>query len=119
MSKNKHFEDTGSIYMPVISGTVSGDPVCTGLVVGVAETDRDTAGSATVELAGVFDLTVTGAIATFGLPIWINPATKALTVATGTGLVVFGAAGATKSSGAGVIPVIVGYPSNGLAAVGA
>jgi predicted RecA/RadA family phage recombinase len=119
MAKNKHFEDTGTLYLPVISGTVSGDPVCVGLLPGVAVTDRDSNNSATVDCEGTYDLSVTGAIASVGLPVWINPASHALTVAAATGLVVFGVALATKGSGAGVIPVRVGYPSGGVAAVGA
>ena len=119
MAKNEKHDETGTLYLPVISGTVSGDPVCVGLIPGVAITDRDANGCATVKIEGSFDLSVTGAIASVGLPVWINPASHALTVATGTGLVVFGAALQTKSSGAGVITVHVGYPSGALAAVGA
>lgn len=119
MATNQRFEEVGTLYLPVIADTVSNDPVCVGLIPGVAITDRDAAGSATVAVEGTFDLSVTGAIASVGLPVFINPTTGALTVAAGTGLVVFGAALATKAGGAGVIPVRVGYPSGAVAAVGA
>lgn len=119
MAKNERFDAVGTLYLPVISGTVSGGPVCVGLLPGVAITDRDAAGNATVKTEGAFDLSVTGAMASVGLPVFINPATGALTVAAGTGLVVFGVNLATKGSGAGVIPVRVGYPSGATAAVGA
>lgn len=119
MAKNQKYEETGTLYLPVVSGTVSGDPVCVGLIPGVAITDRDSTGYATVAIEGSFDVSVTGAIASVGLPVWINPASHALTVAAATGLVVFGAALQTKSSGAGVITVHVGYPSGAVSAVGA
>lgn len=105
MAKNKHFEDTGTLYLPVISGTVSGSPVIVGMIPGVACTDRDSANSATVETEGTFDVSVTGAIASVGLPVYITSATYALVVAPGAGIQLFGHALATKAGGAGTIPV--------------
>jgi predicted RecA/RadA family phage recombinase len=105
MAKNKHFEDTGTLYLPVIAGTVSGDPVIVGMIPGVAATDRDTAGNATVETEGSFDVEVTGAIASVGLPVYITSATYALVVAPGAGIQLFGHALATKAGGAGTIAV--------------
>lgn len=105
MAKNKHFENTGTLYLPVLAGTVSGSPVIVGMIPGVAVTDRDTSGNATVDTEGTYDVSVTGAIASVGLPVYITSATGALVVAPGTGIQLFGHALATKGSGAGTIPV--------------
>lgn len=105
MAKNKRYENTGSLYLPVLAGTVSGAPVIVGMIPGVAATDRDTAGSATVETEGSFDVSVTGAIASVGLPVYITSATYALVVAPGAGIQLFGHALATKAGGAGTITV--------------
>lgn len=105
MAKNRRYEHGNQIPLPVIAGTVSGGPVIVGMIPGVALTDRDTAGNATVQTDGVFDLSVTGAIASVGLPVYITSATGALGVAPGAGIQLFGHALATKAAGAGVIPV--------------
>lgn len=105
MAKNKRYEDTGTLYLPVIAGVVSGGPVVVGMIPGVATTDRDADGFATVETAGTFDVSVTGAIASVGLPVYITSATGALVVAPGAGIQLFGHAMATKGAGAGTIPV--------------
>lgn len=105
MAKNKRYEDTGTLYLPVLANTVSGNPVIVGMIPGVACTDRDSTGSATVETEGTFDVSVTGAIASVGLPVYITSATYALVVAPGAGIQLFGHALATKAGGAGTIPV--------------
>lgn len=104
MAKNKHYEDE-PLYLPVIAGTVTGGPVIVGMIPGVAVTDRDSTGNATVDSHGSFDVSVTGTIASVGLPVYITSATYALVVAPGAGIQLFGHALATKGSGAGVIPV--------------
>ena len=48
------------LELPVASGRTSGDPVVVGDFHGVCLIDRDTDGNATVQLEGVFDLSVTG-----------------------------------------------------------
>ena len=68
---------------------------------GVAETDRNASGNATVALGGAFDVTVTGAVASVGLPVYINSSTYALVVAPGAGIQLFGHALQTKGAGAG------------------
>lgn len=104
--------------LPVPSGTSSGDPVQVGAFLGVALTDRATAdnwgggnkvGFATVAISGVHDLSVTGALATAGTPVYITSA-GALT-ATATDNTLFGhstpgaTADGTKGSGAGTVSV--------------
>lgn len=105
MAKNEVFADTGTLYLPVIAGVVSGSPVIVGMIPGVAITDRDANNSATVKTEGVHTVSVTGAIATVGLPVYITSATGALVVAPGAGIQLFGHAVATKGGGAGPIPV--------------
>jgi predicted RecA/RadA family phage recombinase len=105
MAKNEWIHDGENLYLPVISGTVSGGPVIVGMIVGVALTSRDAAGSATVRTKGAWNVSVTGAIASVGLPVYITSATYALVVAAGAGIQLFGHALATKGAGAGVIPV--------------
>lgn len=46
------------LTLAVSSGVVSGDPVVVGAINGVALIDRDSAGQATVQTSGVFDLSV-------------------------------------------------------------
>lgn len=107
MATNEVFHDGESLYLPVISGTVSGGAVIVGMIVGVAETTRDAAGFATVRTKGVFNLSVTGALASVGLPVYITSATYALVVAAGAGIQLFGHNLDTKGAGAGVIRVRV------------
>lgn len=107
MAKNEQFAETGTLYLPVIAGVKSGDPVIVGMIPGVAITDRDADGKATVKNVGSHNVSVTGAIATVGLPVYITSATYALVVAPGAGIQLWGHALATKAGGAGVIPVHV------------
>lgn len=102
MSKNQKFPRGNKLYLPVIAGTLSGSPVIVGMLVGVAETDRDASGNASCQVGeGVYTLTVTatGNI-TVGEPIFITSASYALTDAAGVGKQVFGHAVST-STGAG------------------
>jgi predicted RecA/RadA family phage recombinase len=105
MAKNRVFADGDYLYLPVIAGVVSGGPVVVGMIPGVAITDRDAAGFATVATKGVFNVSVTGAIASAGLPVYITSATGALVVAPGVGIQVFGHALTTKGAGAALIAV--------------
>lgn len=105
MATNEYLEDADNLNLPVPAYAVSGSPVISGMIPGVALTARDTAGNATVRTKGAYKLSVTGAIATVGLPVYITSATGALVVAPGAGIQLFGHALATKAGGAGVIPV--------------
>lgn len=123
MATNIRFGGSKTRSLPVASGTKSGDPVKVGSLVGVALTDRqgDTGaaetgnktGSATVALGGgsqgcAADLTVTGALAGAGTPVYI--ASNGSLTATSTDNTLFGysipgATDGSKGSGAGVVTV--------------
>lgn len=108
MAKNQRMPQALHITIPVPAGTKAGGPVKVGLICGVAQTDRQADGTATVWLDGSHDLTVTGAIANVGDPVYIT-AGNALN-ATATGNFLFGAALGTKSAAAGPLEVApIGY----------
>jgi predicted RecA/RadA family phage recombinase len=110
MAKNRVYEHGQGVNVPVIAGTVSGGPVIVGMLPGVALTSRDAAGNASCELGdGTYNVSVTGAIASVGLPVYITSATYALVVAPGAGIQLFGHALATKGAGAGTIPVRIAH----------
>lgn len=111
MAKNEVFRHADHLTLPVVSGTKSGDPVLVGSLPGVAITDRDTDGTATVWRKGAFTFSVTGAIAAVGQPVYIAAAATGtrqtgLTATAGTD-VLFGYALATKAAGAADIPVAI------------
>lgn len=61
MARNRVRARGRQLLLTVISGVVSGDPVVVGQIPGVALTDRDTTtGKATVQMDGVFNLSVKG-----------------------------------------------------------
>jgi hypothetical protein len=61
MAKIRKFANGRQLSLPVTSGVVSGDPVNPGgLLTGVALTDRDSAGNATVDFGGVYTLSCKG-----------------------------------------------------------
>jgi len=113
MAKNTRFNGAGAHLttrrLPVPSGTTSGKPVQVGSLIGVAQTDRDAAGFATVATDGAHDLTVTGALAASGTPVYI--ASNGSLTATATSNTLFGysipgvTADGTKGSGDGVVTV--------------
>jgi hypothetical protein len=105
VAKNRRYATVPSFNLPVIAGSVSGSPVIAGMLPGVCLSDRDSSGNAVVALQGAFDVSVTGAIASIGLPVYITSATGALVVAPGAGIQLFGHALQTKGAGAGVITV--------------
>lgn len=105
MAKNRIQEEGKNLKLPVLAGVVSGSPVIVGMIPGVALTSRDANGNAIVQTDGVFAVSVTGAIATVGLPVYITSATGALVVAPGAGIQLFGHALQTKAGGAGTINV--------------
>lgn len=112
MATNERYRDGDHLSLPVPSGMVSGSSVKVGSIMGVTQTDRASAtnfgggnpvGFATVWTEGVFDLTVVGAIANVGDPVYIVTADNSLT-ATASGNTLFGYALATQA-GTGVVPV--------------
>jgi predicted RecA/RadA family phage recombinase len=105
MATNEVFREADHLTLPVPSGVKSGDAVLVGSLPGVAQTTRDdVAGTATVWLDGAFRLTVTGAVANVGDPVYIVSADRSLTT-TATGNTVFGYALETKTATAA--PIIV------------
>lgn len=108
MATNEHFRDADNLSLPVPDGTVSGDPVAVGALVGVALTDAgdggNPEGSATVRRKGAFRLPVTGSL-DIGEPVYITSA-GALTATEGENTL-FGYALADKPSGPGTIPVAI------------
>lgn len=58
MAKNMAFKEGRCLNLAVPEGTVSGDPVCVGEFCGVALIDRQSDGAATVDLGGVYNLSV-------------------------------------------------------------
>lgn len=117
MAKNEIFRDADHLSLPVPTGTVSGDPVKVGDLVGVAETDRATAtnfgggnpdGNATVWLKGAHKLTVDGAITAVGQAVYYvgdGTSRSAQLTATATDNTLFGHALETKAAAAAPINV--------------
>jgi predicted RecA/RadA family phage recombinase len=113
MATNEVFKRGDWLDLPVASGVVAGAPVVVGELVGVAQTTRDADGTASVALAGVFNLSVTG-ITAVGTAIYITGAGALVITSTGNRL--FGHALAVKTAGAAVIPVRLVGNANGPAA---
>lgn len=107
MAKNVAFHEGLKLSLPVPNNTESGAPVKVGGIIGVTVTKEGEGGNAeghaSVWRHGAYDLPVTGAIASVGLPVYITSG-NALT-ATATDNTLFGYALETKGSGAGVIRV--------------
>lgn len=96
------------LSLPVPDGTKSGDPVVVGSIIGVAATDKGKGGNvaenASVWTEGVYDLTVSTAVASIGLDLYKAAGTTKLTT-TATSNTLFGHALETKGTGDGVIRV--------------
>jgi predicted RecA/RadA family phage recombinase len=106
MARNEVYRDADRLSLPVPPGVKSGEPVLVGPLPGVAATDRDdVTGEATVWLDGAWDLDVTGAVAGYGLPVYITSARALTTTATGNKL--FGHSLGTKGAGTGSLTVAV------------
>lgn len=103
MAKNMRLPKALHIELPVPAGVLSGQPVAVGAYRGVAQTDRDAAGNATVWLDGSAELTVSGAVASVGLPIYITAARVLNTTAAGN--VLFGFSLGTKAAADGPLEV--------------
>jgi predicted RecA/RadA family phage recombinase len=107
MAKNRAFANARKNYYPVASGVVSGDPVVVGAdLPGVALTDRDATGYASVDTGGAYSLEIDGSatvapgdILYFFAPGTINAASSGVR---------FGYAMAA-ASGVQTIPVKLGY----------
>lgn len=104
MAKNMRLPEALHIELPVPAGVLSGQAVAVGAWRGVAQTDRDADGNATVWLNGSATLDVAGAVATVGLPIYLVPADRTLT-ATATGNTLFGYSLGTKAAATGPLEI--------------
>lgn len=60
MATNRKYASNRYLTLPVPSGVVSGDPVIKGQIAGVALINRDSAGNASVDTGGVYNLSVKG-----------------------------------------------------------
>lgn len=92
MAKNVIFADGDQLEIPVIAGTISGDPVVLGnFLPGIALTDRDADGNASCKFSGVVDVEIVAAAAgAVGAPVYITTATYELTLAALAGKVTYG-----------------------------
>jgi predicted RecA/RadA family phage recombinase len=88
MATNRVYEKATQLSLPVPTGVVSGDPVLIGAaLVGVALTDRDADGEATIQMDGAFDLEIVAAGAmAVGDPVFIDNATDRELSDTDTGV---------------------------------
>ncbi|RHA38733.1 capsid cement protein [Cellulomonas rhizosphaerae] len=72
MATNEVYKDANSIPLPVPSGVVSGEVVVVGALVGVAQTDRDADGNATVKRNGGHRVTAAAATYAAGDTIYAH-----------------------------------------------
>jgi predicted RecA/RadA family phage recombinase len=118
MATNNRIAWTDSLSLPVADGTDSGDPVLVGSLPGVALTNKATEanpvpgtklGNATVAFDGVFDLPVTGAVASAGLPVYITSGGTLTATSTSNTLFGYSVPGVTAdgSKGTGTGPLSV------------
>lgn len=106
MATNRAFANARKLQFAVPSGTVSGDPVVIGdALPGVALTDRDADGNASVDLGGAYHLEVASAIDPGDIVYYHSGTLNA----TSSGGVRFGYALQAIASGTATIPVKIGY----------
>lgn len=109
--KNEVFypnDPADKLSLPVPDGTVSGDAVVVGSIIGVAATDKGKGGNpadnASVWTEGVYDLPVSTTVGAVGTALYKAAGTAALTT-TATSNTLFGYALETKGSGTAPIRV--------------
>lgn len=102
MAKNIRVEHATSYTLPVPAGTTSGDPVLVGVIPGVAITDRDADGNATVKIAGgaVVDLELASAVVTAPGSVLFVTSAGVVSATSAANSAVYGAALSTKAAGA-------------------
>jgi predicted RecA/RadA family phage recombinase len=109
MAKNMRLPEALHLELPVPVGTLSGDIVAIGAWRGIAQTDRDVDGNATVWVNGSATITVDNAVATVGLPIYIagtGVSLRATTAtATATANTLIGYSLGTKAAASGPLEV--------------
>lgn len=113
MAKNMRLPEALHIELPVPANTVSGDAVAVGAFRGIAQTDRDANGNATVWLNGSATLTVVDAVANVGDKLYLVGTGASLrgnsltSVATSNTL--FGFALGTKAAASGPLEVVLAH----------
>lgn len=107
MATNEVFKYGQWVSLPVTADTPSGSPVVVGDLVGVAQTKEgegnNADGFASVALEGAFSFTVSFAVASIGLPIYITSAYVLTATATANRL--FGHSLNTKGGTSGTLNV--------------
>ena len=108
MAKNALYTNALHISVAAPRDTNSGEPVQVGLINGVAVTSAKAGEPLTIWLDRSWDIEVTGALATPGLPVYITPAGKLNASATGN--TPWGIALGTKTADAAPTEVVpLGY----------
>lgn len=101
MARNEVFRDADHLSLPVPADTPAGTPVIVGSIIGITETKEGEGGNAdgyaSVWRKGAHKVSVTGAVASVGLPIYITSSNTLTTTATANTL--WGYSLATKGSG--------------------
>lgn len=116
MAQNQRYTNALHITVTAPYDVESGAPVRVGSICGVAQTKAASGEKVTIWLDGSWDVEVTGALASEGLPVYITAAGKLN--ATATGNYQFGVALGTKAAAAGPVEVApLGYTTQ--TAVGA
>lgn len=114
MAKNQRYTNALHIAVTAPRDIKSGDPVQVGQISGVAQIDAKSGEKVTIWLDGSWDVPVAGALASEGLPVYIN-ASGTLT-ATATGNTPWGVALATKTTGTAPVEVVpLGYTAGATA----
>jgi hypothetical protein len=107
MATNQTYDRAESLSAPVADNTLVGKPVLVGALPGTTRTAEGEGGNpnlfATVDFVGAYVHDVTGAVATWGLPIYITPG-GALDIAS-SGNTLWGYSLGTKGAGTG--PLLV------------
>lgn len=108
MATNETFQDADRISLPVPAATPAGAPVKVGSLIAVTQTAEgkggNAAGFASVTRKGAHKLSVVGALASIGLPVYIVTADNSLTATAGSNTL-FGYNLETKGAGTGVVTV--------------
>lgn len=111
MATNQYLEQARWMTLPVPAVTVSGDPVISGDIAGVALLDAAPDNTSTVDTGGAYRLTVTGAVSTVGATLYATVDGGGVVTAistTASGNKRYGYALATQAA-TGVLPVKIGY----------
>lgn len=110
MATNQVYQEGDEIFLAVASGVVSGDPVVIGQIPGVAQTDRDANGKASVDFDGVYSLSVKGPAAAVAVgDILYYAAGTPLITNTNSGVRFGYALGAVSCGATTTISVKIGY----------